>query len=106
MEMQDDMMVFFSVHDDLPVCRGAQRCRQQRLVGREIEKERVHREAGRRESTDKGGRRDMGTIVRARSGPADVVVEEKLVLELKTVDHLLPVHEAQVLTYPTRSSRR
>jgi hypothetical protein len=26
-------------------------------------------------------------------------VEEKLVLELKTVDHLLPVHEAQVLTY-------
>ncbi|WP_081426143.1 GxxExxY protein [Sorangium cellulosum] len=48
----------------------------------------------------------MGTIVRARSGPAGVVVEEKLVLELKTVDHLLPVHEAQVLTYPTRSSRR
>ena len=29
----------------------------------------------------------------------DVVVEEKLVLELKAVDHLLPVHEAQVLTY-------
>ncbi|WP_437694244.1 hypothetical protein [Sorangium sp. So ce176] len=27
-------------------------------------------------------------------------------MELKTVDHLLPVHEAQVLTYPTRSSRR
>jgi GxxExxY protein len=29
----------------------------------------------------------------------DLVVEEKLVLELKAVDHLLPVHEAQVLTY-------
>ena len=29
----------------------------------------------------------------------DVVVEEKLVLELKAVDHLLPVHKAQVLTY-------
>ena len=28
----------------------------------------------------------------------DVVVEEKLVLELKAVDHLVPVHEAQVLT--------
>jgi hypothetical protein len=29
----------------------------------------------------------------------DVVVEEKLVLELKAVDHLLPIHEAQLLTY-------
>ena len=29
----------------------------------------------------------------------DVVVDEKLVLELKAVDHLVPVHEAQVLTY-------
>ena len=29
----------------------------------------------------------------------DVVIEESLVLELKAVDHLLPVHEAQVLTY-------
>jgi GxxExxY protein len=29
----------------------------------------------------------------------DVIVEEKLLLELKAVDHLLPVHEAQVLTY-------
>ncbi|WP_437534464.1 GxxExxY protein [Sorangium sp. So ce726] len=29
----------------------------------------------------------------------DVVVEEKLILELKAVEHLLPVHEAQVLTY-------
>ena len=29
----------------------------------------------------------------------DVIVEEKLVLELKAVDRLLPIHEAQVLTY-------
>ncbi|WP_438044857.1 GxxExxY protein [Sorangium sp. So ce128] len=29
----------------------------------------------------------------------DVVVEEKLILELKAVEHLLPVYEAQVLTY-------
>jgi len=29
----------------------------------------------------------------------DVVINEKLVLELKAVDHVLPVHEAQVLTY-------
>ena len=30
---------------------------------------------------------------------ADVVVEEKLLLELKAVDELLPVHTAQVVTY-------
>ncbi len=29
----------------------------------------------------------------------DVIVEGKLVLELKAVDRLLPIHEAQVLTY-------
>ena len=29
----------------------------------------------------------------------DIVVEEELVLELKTVERLLPVHEAQLLTY-------
>lgn len=29
----------------------------------------------------------------------DVVVEDRLVLELKTVERLLPVHEAQLLTY-------
>jgi GxxExxY protein len=29
----------------------------------------------------------------------DVVVEEQLILELKAVDHLLSLHEAQVLTY-------
>ena len=29
----------------------------------------------------------------------DVVVDEKVVLELKAVDRLLPIHEAQLLTY-------
>jgi GxxExxY protein len=29
----------------------------------------------------------------------DIVVQEQLILELKAVDRLLPVHEAQVLTY-------
>ena len=30
---------------------------------------------------------------------ADVIVEEKLLLELKAVDKLLPIHTAQVVTY-------
>src|SRR5262249_25855277 len=29
----------------------------------------------------------------------DVVVENRLILELKTVERLLPIHEAQVITY-------
>ena len=29
----------------------------------------------------------------------DVVVENQIILELKTVESLLPVHEAQLLTY-------
>ena len=29
----------------------------------------------------------------------DLVIEGKIILELKTVEHLLPIHEAQVLTY-------
>ncbi|HZT20290.1 MAG TPA: GxxExxY protein [Dongiaceae bacterium] len=29
----------------------------------------------------------------------DIVVDRRLVIELKTVERLLPVHEAQVLTY-------
>ena len=29
----------------------------------------------------------------------DLVVQEEIVLELKCVDHILPVHEAQLLTY-------
>jgi GxxExxY protein len=30
---------------------------------------------------------------------ADVIVEEKLLIELKAVDRLLPIHTAQVITY-------
>src|SRR5580658_1259819 len=29
----------------------------------------------------------------------DIVVEDKVVLELKTVERLIPVHDAQLLTY-------
>jgi GxxExxY protein len=29
----------------------------------------------------------------------DLVVQNKVVLELKSVEHILPVHEAQLLTY-------
>ena len=29
----------------------------------------------------------------------DLVVEDELIVELKTVDKLLPIHEAQLLTY-------
>ena len=30
---------------------------------------------------------------------ADLIVEEKVVIELKSVEHLLPVHHKQLLTY-------
>ncbi len=29
----------------------------------------------------------------------DLVIEQKLIVELKAVEHLLPIHEAQLLTY-------
>jgi GxxExxY protein len=29
----------------------------------------------------------------------DLVVKERLIVEIKTVEHLLPIHEAQLLTY-------
>jgi GxxExxY protein len=29
----------------------------------------------------------------------DLIVEDRIILELKTVEHLLPIHEAQLLTY-------
>ncbi len=29
----------------------------------------------------------------------DIVVDEKIVLEIKTVERLMPIHEAQMLTY-------
>ncbi len=36
----------------------------------------------------------------------DVVIENKVILELKTVERLMPVHEAQVLTYLKLSGLR
>ncbi|WP_437618287.1 GxxExxY protein [Sorangium sp. So ce1151] len=103
--------------DVLPVCRGAQHRKQQRFVGRETEKrEYTGRRGGgeARESTYKGGGERCGpSFERARRRPLpviykgvtldrgyrrDVGVEEKLVPELKAVDHQLPVHEAQALT--------
>ena len=36
----------------------------------------------------------------------DILVEDKIVLELKTVEVLLPIHEAQLLTYLKLSNRK
>jgi GxxExxY protein len=36
----------------------------------------------------------------------DIVVEDQVVLELKSVEHVLPVHEAQLLTYLKLSGKR
>ena len=36
----------------------------------------------------------------------DLVVEDTVVLELKTVDHLLPIHSAQLLTYLKLSGKK
>lgn len=29
----------------------------------------------------------------------DIVVEDRVVIELKAVEHLMPIHETQILTY-------
>jgi GxxExxY protein len=36
----------------------------------------------------------------------DVLVEDKVILELKSVDSLLPIHEAQLLTYLKLAGRK
>ena len=36
----------------------------------------------------------------------DLVIENKVIVELKTVDKLLPVHEAQLLTYLKLSGKK
>ena len=36
----------------------------------------------------------------------DLLVENSLILELKCVEHVLPVHEAQLLTYLKMTGRR
>jgi GxxExxY protein len=35
----------------------------------------------------------------ARAFRADVIVEQQVVLEIKAIEHILPLHEAQTLTY-------
>jgi GxxExxY protein len=37
---------------------------------------------------------------------ADVIVDDRVLLELKSVEHILPVHEAQLLTYLRMSGCR
>jgi GxxExxY protein len=34
-----------------------------------------------------------------RAYQADIVVEQTVLLELKSIEHILPIHEAQTLTY-------
>jgi len=36
----------------------------------------------------------------------DLVIENRLIVEVKSVDKLLPIHEAQVLTYLRLSGRK
>ena len=36
----------------------------------------------------------------------DLIVEDKVVLEIKCVEHVLPVHEAQLLTYLKMTGKR
>jgi len=36
----------------------------------------------------------------------DLIVEDALILELKCLEHILPVHEAQLLTYLRMTSKR
>ena len=41
-----------------------------------------------------------------RAYRADLVVEDSIVLEIKSVESILPVHEAQLLTYMKLSGKR
>ena len=36
----------------------------------------------------------------------DLIVENEIIIELKTVDHILPVHEAQLISYLKLSGKR
>ncbi len=36
----------------------------------------------------------------------DILVEDTVVLELKSVENLLPIHEAQLLTYPRLANKK
>jgi GxxExxY protein len=39
-----------------------------------------------------------------RAYRTDIVVGEAVILEIRSIEHILPVHEAQLLTYPRLSS--
>ena len=47
----------------------------------------------------KGVRLDCGYRI-------DLIVEDKLILDLKTLEHILPAHEAQLLTYLKLTGKR
>ena len=36
----------------------------------------------------------------------DLIVEKEIIIELKTVDHILPVHEAQLISYLKLSGKK
>ena len=36
----------------------------------------------------------------------DLIIENEIIIELKTVDHILPVHEAQLISYLKLSGKR
>ncbi len=40
-----------------------------------------------------------GNVVLECGYTADIVVDDRVILELKAVEHLLPIHEVQLLTY-------
>jgi GxxExxY protein len=46
------------------------------------------------------------TVTLNRDYCIDILVEDEIILELKAVDSILPVHEAQLLSYLKLSNRR
>ena len=48
----------------------------------------------------------MGDCGSRRVFQADIIVEGKVILELKSVEHLLPIHSAQLLTYLRASHKQ
>jgi GxxExxY protein len=41
----------------------------------------------------------MGTMIHLRAYKPDLLIDNAVIVELKTVEKILPVHEAQILTY-------
>ena len=59
---------------------------------------RIYTEDQSRPATQNGANPD-GTQRLAKAFQADIIVERTILLELKTVEHILPLHEAQTRTY-------